>query len=189
MRRPPWFAGRGDPGCGWKSSRQSSRSCHALGAGAAAEQPGELVRVVAEGSAELVVAALQAGRRTRDAERRDQLVSAVHGDRDAAQAQLELVDGGGPATPQATAYVAAQRVGVGEGGFGPAFERGRHGEAAPRVEDLAERRAVRWHVQPGPVAAAEQVARVDLRDLDDPGAATDAQVHRLAGLLADGGHG
>ena len=55
-----------------------------------------------------------------------------------------------------------------------------HRQRAPGVEDLAERRGVRRDLDLGPVAGAEQVAGVDLGDLDDLLAAGDAQVHGLA---------
>ncbi len=61
----------------------------------------------------------------------------------------------------------------------------RHRQRAPRVEDLAERRGVRRDLDLGPVAGAEQVAGVDLGDLDDLLAAGDAEVHGLRGVLAD----
>ena len=64
----------------------------------------------------------------------------------------------------------------------------RHGERAPGVEDLAERRGVGGDLDLGPVAGAEQEAGVDLRHLDDLLAAGHREVDGLVGLLAELGH-
>ena len=81
-------------------------------------------------------------------------------------------------------------VGVDDGGVGEPLEPGlRDRQRAPRVEDLAERGGVRRHLDLGPVAGAEQEARVDLGDLDDLLAAGHREVHGLVGLLADPLHG
>ena len=65
---------------------------------------------------------------------------------------------------------------------------GRRRHRAERVEQLADRRAVRGHVDVQPVHRAEDVPAVDLGDLQDLLAVGDGQVDRLAGQLAQALH-
>src|SRR5438045_2142315 len=99
-------------------------SCHAFRSVATAQEIGEISGVLQQGLAELVVPSLQSLGGTGDPECRDQLAAAVHRYGDTAEAHLELVDRGRPAAAQASAHVASERLGVGQGGLGPTLERG-----------------------------------------------------------------
>ncbi len=68
-------------------------------------------------------------------------------------------------------------------GRAPRQRAGGHRHGAEGVEELADRRAVRGHVDVQPVHRAEHVPSVDLGDLDDLGAVRHGQVDRLAGQL------
>src|SRR6185312_13329762 len=100
---------------------------------------------------------------------------------------LELVHGGGETLPANDGQLGGERVAGGQGLLGAALEAsGGDGQAAERVEHLAQRGAVRGYVDEVPVARREQVGRLHLRDVHDVVTAGDPEVDGLTGLLADG---
>jgi hypothetical protein len=144
-------------------------------------------RVLGEQWAEIVEGVTQPRARSGDAQRRDDLTAgAPHGRGDGVEADLQFLAGGGVTVPADRGDLAAQRARRGQRMRGELLETaGRHREAVECVQHLAEGRAVRRDGHLHPVARAEHVGRVDLRDLDHRLAARDRKVHRLAGLVTE----
>ena len=101
-------------------------------------------------------------RRAGDAECSDHRTGGIaHGCGDGPEARLQLLDGGriAPRAHVVEAEILRRRDGMGS----ERLERtGRDGQGAVRIEDLAERRAVRGDATADPAGRAEEVAAVAL---------------------------
>ena len=161
--------------------------CVVLRVPAPAEQPRQLLRVFLQQLTELVEPALEPRRGAGDPDGGDHvLVRPEDRGGDTGEPDLELVPRGGVSAGAHLGQVDLEVVPAAQGVPGRRLEpvaRPRH--HVPGEEDLAERRAVRWDLDLGPVARAEQEGRVDLRNVVDPGAVGDSEVHVLASAGPD----
>ena len=110
----------------------------------------------------------------------DGAVDGPDGGADGGEPQLQLVERRRPAAPAHLDEGVVELGAVHRGVRGAALQVALRQRQRPEgVEHLAQRRAVRGHVDADPVRGADQVAAVDLVDLDERAAARHGEVHRL----------